>query len=70
MAYPEEFQQTSEHPRINVHDHDDIMWWMEQLGVSYEQIRQAVVNVGSDAARVASYLNSSLPLDFILRPKA
>jgi hypothetical protein len=48
---------------INVHEESEVDWWMRKLGVSYEQLRQAVSKVGPDAAKVAKYLNRALPRD-------
>jgi len=44
--------------RINVRE--DVAWWTEKLAVSNEQLRRAVSEVGTNAEKVARFLNSSL----------
>lgn len=48
--------------RIDASNEDELIWWMRKLGVSYEQLRQAVDYVGPDSEKVAFYLNRTLPI--------
>ena len=46
--------------RINVREDYEVEWWTKKLGVSHEQLRRAVSEVGPTAEKVAKFLNSSL----------
>lgn len=47
----------SDEDQIDTHEDANVKLWMDKLGVSYEQLRQAVSNVGPEAHKVARYLN-------------
>lgn len=42
--------------RINVHEEHEVRYWMQELGVSHEQLQQAVKSVGVMAADVRKHL--------------
>ena len=46
--------------RVNVREEHELKWWTEKLGVSDEQLRRAVSEVGPSADKVAKFLNRSL----------
>jgi hypothetical protein len=46
--------------RINTHEEHEVRYWMKKLGVSDEQLRRAVSEVGPSADEVAKFLNRSL----------
>lgn len=46
---------------INIREDHEIEWWTRKLGVSSDQIRQAVAEVGTCAQKVAEHLNRRLP---------
>lgn len=43
--------------RINVHEDYELQYWATTLGVTKEQIKQAVAEVGTSAQKVREYLN-------------
>ncbi|ASC68296.1 MULTISPECIES: DUF3606 domain-containing protein [Achromobacter] len=44
---------------VNVNAGPDLLYWQEQLGVTEEQLRQAVAAVGVSVAAVKRHLNNS-----------
>jgi hypothetical protein len=46
---------------INIHEDHEVEWWTRKLGVSPDQIREAVAEVGTSAEKVAQQLNRRLP---------
>lgn len=46
---------------INIHEDHEVEWWTRKLGVSSDQIREAVAEVGDSAEKVAQHLNRRLP---------
>lgn len=46
---------------INIHEDHEVEWWTRKLGVSSDQIRDAVARVGTSAEKVAKQLNRRLP---------
>ncbi len=46
---------------INIHEDHEVDWWTRKLGVSSDQIRDAVAQVGTSAELVARQLNRRLP---------
>ena len=46
---------------INIHEDHEVEWWTRKLGVSSDQIRDAVAQVGTSAELVARQLNRRLP---------
>ena len=43
--------------RINVHQDHEVQYWSHQLGITPEQLRQAVRAVGPTASAVGTYLH-------------
>ncbi len=45
--------------RIDIHDNDEVRNWTKSLGVSREQLEEAVRAVGDRAQKVREYLGGS-----------
>jgi hypothetical protein len=45
--------------KINLREEHELIWWTQKLGVSHEQLRRAVSEVGPVAEKVAKFLNRS-----------
>jgi hypothetical protein len=50
---------TPDRDRIDMNDPDEIRNWTKSLGVSKEQLEQAVKAVGSHASKVKDYLGGA-----------
>jgi len=42
--------------RINVHENYEVEYWTKELGISSEQLRNAVAAVGTSAEEVRKYI--------------
>jgi hypothetical protein len=43
--------------RINIHEEHELNYWIKELGVSREELRMAVMEVGTSAEAVKKYLS-------------
>ena len=42
--------------RVNIHEEHELNYWIKELGVSKEELRMAVMEVGTSAEAVKKYL--------------
>jgi hypothetical protein len=42
--------------RVNLHEQWELTFWMDQLRISEEQLKEAVAAVGNSATRVREYI--------------
>jgi NACalpha-BTF3-like transcription factor len=45
--------------QVNINDADDVGYWTERFGVSEEELRKAVEQVGSSAEAVARHMEKN-----------
>lgn len=49
---------------VNVTRHAEILWWAEELRVTPQQVRDAVVEVGPSAEEIKKHLREAAKLSF------
>ena len=55
-----DFETPAEHENIALERDDDIAFWTRELGVTRDQLRQAIQNVGNNAQLVRNYVRQHL----------
>jgi len=51
-----ELRNSLDHSEIDVTEPDNVSYWMDRLGVSEEELRKAIADVGVSADQVAVHL--------------